>query len=100
MFGGKLSRAQVNGKEAFLDAVDAEGVTDLRQVAYILATPMIETGGSFVPIVENLADSADGLRAMFPTCFTPSQAAAYARQPQWIANLAQLAIRYGEEVAP
>jgi putative chitinase len=52
---------------------------------------MIETGGSFVPIVENLTDSADGLRATFPKYLTPSQAAAYARQPQRIANLAQLA---------
>ncbi|SCB30181.1 glycoside hydrolase family 19 protein [Rhizobium lusitanum] len=86
VFGGKISQTQVNGIEAILDAVDANDVTDLRQVAYILATPMIETGGSFVPIVENLNYSADGLRATFPKYFTASQAAAYARQPQRIAN--------------
>jgi len=88
VFGGKLSQTQVNGMGAILDAVDAESVTDPRQVAYILATPMIETGGSFVPIVENLNYSADGLRATFPKYFTASQAAAYARQPQRIANRA------------
>lgn len=88
VFGGKLSQAQVNGMEAILDAVDAEGVIDLRQVAYILATPMIETGGSFVPIVENLNYSAQGLLTTFPKYFTAAQAQSYARQPQRIANRA------------
>ncbi|WP_267550408.1 hypothetical protein [Rhizobium rhizogenes] len=88
VFGGKLSQAQVNGMEAILDAVDAEGVTDLRQIAYILATPMIETGRSFVPIVENLNYSAAGLLATFPKYFTAAQAQSYARQPQRIANRA------------
>jgi putative chitinase len=88
VFGGKLSQTQVNGIEAILDAVDAESVSDLRQVAYILATPMIETGGSFVPIVENLNYPAQGLLKTFPKYFTPAQANAYARQPQKIANRA------------
>lgn len=86
VFGGKLSQPQVNGMEAILDAVDAEGVADLRQVAYILATPMIETGGSFVPIVENLNYNAQGLLKTFPKYFTAALANAYARQPQKIAN--------------
>ncbi len=88
VFGGKLSQAQVNGMEAILDAADAGAVTDLRQVAYILATPMIETGGSFVPIVENLNYSAQGLLTTFKKYFTPAQAYACARQPQKIANRA------------
>lgn len=88
IFGGKLSQPQVNGIEAIMDAVDAEGVTDLRQVAYILATPMIETGGTFVPIVENLNYPAQGLLKTFPKYFTAAQANSYARQPQKIANRA------------
>lgn len=79
-------RPQVNGMEAILNAVDAEGVTDLRQVAYILATPIIETIGSFVPIVENLNYNAQGLIKTFSKYFTPAQAQAYARQRQKIAN--------------
>lgn len=88
IFGGKLSQTQVNGMEAILDACDALGVSDNRMVAYILATPMIETGGSFVPIVENLNYSAAGLLQTFPKYFTPAQAQTYARQPQRIANRA------------
>ncbi|NTJ63547.1 hypothetical protein G6M50_38035 [Agrobacterium rhizogenes] len=88
MFGGHLSQSQVNGIEAILDGCDISGVTDLRQVAYILATPMIETGGSFIPISENLNYSAAGLRETFPKYFTAAQAVAYAHQPQRIANRA------------
>jgi putative chitinase len=88
VFDGHLSDAQVNGIEAILDGCEASGVTDLRQIAYILATPMIETGGSFIPIIENLNYSATGLRSTFPKYFTAAQAQAYARQPQRIANRA------------
>ncbi|AVA22459.1 glycoside hydrolase family 19 protein [Rhizobium sp. NXC24] len=88
VFSGHLSEAQVNGIEAILDGCEGGGVTDLRQIAYILATPMIETGGSFVPVSENLNYSAAGLRETFPKYFTPAQAQSYARQPQRIANRA------------
>lgn len=86
VFDGKLSQSQVNGMESILDACDKFGIIDARMIAYILATPMIETGGSFVPIVENLNYSAQGLLKTFPKYFTPAQANAYARQPQKIAN--------------
>jgi putative chitinase len=88
VFGGKLLQPHVNGTEAILDAVGTFGVSDLRMVAYILATPMIETGSSFVPIIENRNYSVDGLGATFPKYFTASQAAAYARRPQRNANRA------------
>lgn len=87
-FDGHLSQAQVNGIEAILDGCEGGGVTDLRQIAYILTTPMIETGGSFVPVSENLNYSAAGLRETFPKYFTAAQAQSYARQPQRIANRA------------
>ncbi|WP_281408569.1 hypothetical protein [Rhizobium tropici] len=40
--------------------LNAEGVTDLRQVADILAMPMIETDDLFAPIMEDLNYSARG----------------------------------------
>lgn len=86
VFGGSLSAAQVKGIEGILDACDQLGVTDKRHIAYILATPMIETGGSFVPVVENLNYSAQGLLNTFGKYFTQATAAQYARQPQKIAN--------------
>lgn len=88
IFGGSLSGSQVKGIEAILDACAAYQVADQRDVAYILATPMIETGGSFVPIVENLNYSEQGLLRTFPKYFSPADAKAYARQPQRIANRA------------
>ena len=86
VFGGSLSQGQVQGVEALLDACQTYGVTDARHVAYVLATPVIETGNTFEPIIENLNYSADGLRRTFPKYFSPADAAAYARQPQRIAN--------------
>ncbi|MCD4660803.1 MULTISPECIES: hypothetical protein [Agrobacterium] len=88
VFGGRLSSSQVSGVEALLDACDRYGVTDGRHVAYVLATPTIETGMSFEPISENLSYSAEGLLRTFPRYFTPTDAKAYARQPQRIANRA------------
>lgn len=88
VFGGSLAQSQVNGIEAILDGCAAEQVADQRHVAYILATPMIETGGSYQPIVENLNYSAQGLSRTFPKYFSSVEATAYAKQPQRIANRA------------
>lgn len=88
VFGGKLSQAQVDGMTAVLDEWEARGLPDNRWLAYILATPMIETGGKFEPISENLNYSADGLVRTFPKYFTPQVAVSYARQPVKIANRA------------
>lgn len=88
VFKGSLSQTQVNGIEALLDACDDFSVTDARHVAYVLATPMIETGGSFQPIVENLNYSELGLQRTFPKYFSAIDARTYARQPQRIANRA------------
>lgn len=88
VFRGSLSQSQVDGIDALLDACDDLSVTDARNIAYILATPMIETGGSFQPIIENLNYSELGLRNTFPKYFSPADAKAYARQPQRIANRA------------
>lgn len=51
-FGGRLSTAQVQGTEALLYACETNGVTDLRWVAYILATAFRETGATMQPVRE------------------------------------------------
>lgn len=86
VFGGKLSQSQVDGIEALLDACDKEGVKDLRQVAYILATPMIETGGTFEPITESLNYSETSLRSKFPRRITDVEANRYGRNANHIAD--------------
>ncbi len=87
LFGGRLSANQVDGMEAILVAWRAAPV-DVRWLAYMLATAYHETDRTMCAVSENLNYSASGLLATFPKYFTISQAAAYARQPQRIANRA------------
>jgi len=86
VFGKSYTPAQVAGIDALLDACGVHGVTDGRQIAYILATPMIETGGSFVPIVESLNYSTTALLSKFPNRITKAQAEAYGRNTKHAAN--------------
>jgi len=51
-FPGKLTAAQVKGISVILDAWEKAGHKDLRWLAYILATPAIETGMRYEPIIE------------------------------------------------
>jgi len=88
VFAGRLSQNQVNGIEAIFDAWE-KCPFDGRRLAYMLATAYHETDSTMCPISENLNYSAAGLRTTFPKYFiTAAQAAAYARQPQRIANRA------------
>ena len=87
MLGG-LTIMQVKGIELILDEWERRKLTDNRQLAYVLATAHHETGRKFTPITENLNYSADGLVKTFGRYFTRSQANAYARQPERIANRA------------
>lgn len=66
VFDGSMTQTQVTGINAILDEwFSRPNLTDTRQLAYILATPMIETGGRFEPIVESLNYSVDGLKSQF-----------------------------------
>lgn len=87
IFGGSLTQAQVDGIGAILDAWEARpDLNDLRQLAYVLATPMIETGGSFKPMAESLNYSVEALRAKFPSRITQEQAEQYGRKKGRAAN--------------
>ncbi len=89
LFVSGLSQSQVNGLERLLDTwANYYAADPIEFLAYDLATSYHETGATMQPITENLNYSADGLRRTFPKYFTPDQAAAYARQPQRIANRA------------
>lgn len=88
IFKGSMTASQVSGIEGILDACGPLAVTDDRHVAYILATPMIETGGTFIPVVENLNYSPEGLAKTFGKYFPGGLAAQYAHKPEAIANRA------------
>lgn len=51
-FAGKLSRPQVSGMEAILGEWERRGLTDLRHLAYMLATAFHETAFKMQPITE------------------------------------------------
>ena len=51
-FSGKLKVDQVNGMTAILDEWDKRKLTDLRQLAYMLATAFHETAFTMQPITE------------------------------------------------
>lgn len=86
LFHGHMNQPQVDGINAILEALDAAGVTDLKQRAYILATPMIETGGSYVPGVESLNYATAALTAKFGHRITLAQALKYGRTPSHSAD--------------
>lgn len=52
LFGGSLSQGQVTGINAILDAWDRYGDGNRQRLAYVLATPNVETGGRFQPVYE------------------------------------------------
>nr|QIG67162.1 lysozyme-like protein [Rhizobium phage RHph_TM26] len=87
VFNGSLTNSQVIGMEAILDACSSQQVADARQVAYILATPMVETGGTFLTKSESLNYSPQGLLATFGTHrISSAQAQAMGRTPGHAAN--------------
>ncbi|WP_197434244.1 glycoside hydrolase family 19 protein [Agrobacterium vitis] len=57
LFGGALTQNQVNGITAILDAWQASTMTDLRWLAYMLATAFHETAQTMQPVRETRAAS-------------------------------------------
>ncbi|QIG74979.1 lysozyme-like protein [Rhizobium phage RHph_I72] len=97
VFNGSLTSSQVVGMEAILDACAAEQVADARQVAYILATPMVETGGTYLTKSESLNYSSQGLLNTFGEHrISKAQAQALGRGPGRVANQQEIAnVVYG-----
>ena len=50
LFGGVLSQSQVDNINAIIAASNRLGVTDIRQVAYLLATTLHETAHTMRPV--------------------------------------------------
>ncbi len=84
---GSLSQPQVDGIEAILNEAERRNTPDT-WLAYMLATAYLETGATMQPVKENLNYSAQGLQRTFQKYFNATMAAAYARQPERIANRA------------
>lgn len=62
LFGGGLNGEQVRGIEAVLDEWERRKLTDLRFLAYMLATVYHETGKCMVPVREGFAHSDTAAR--------------------------------------
>jgi putative chitinase len=62
LFGGKLNQEQVVGMTAILDTWEARKLSDLRWLAYMLATTYHEVGRSMIPVREGFAASDTGAR--------------------------------------
>ncbi len=63
VFGGKLTKTQVDGMSAILDAVEKFGVTNPWHFGAILATARIEVGANMQPVREGFAKTDAGARA-------------------------------------
>ncbi len=97
-FNGSLSQSQVMGLDAIFDAAEKLNVTDLRMIAYAMATPMIETGGTYEPITENLNYSTEALKAKFGNRISAADAQKHGRNSAHPANQEAIAnIIYGGE---
>jgi len=59
LFGGALTQNQVNGMSAILDVWQASTMTDLRWLAYMLATAFHETAQTMQPVRETRAATDD-----------------------------------------
>lgn len=86
IFNGRLTQSQVDGMNAILDAAEELGVTDIRMIAYALATPVIETGGTYEPVSENLNYSVAALTSKFPNRISVADAQKYGRSAMQPAN--------------
>lgn len=78
IFDGGLTQMQVDGISAMLDEAERRG-TKATHLAYLLATPMIETGGRFEPITESLNYTASALKRKFGGRISVADADKYGR---------------------
>ena len=88
-FGGRLTQEQVDGVNTLLDVWDAypqprevHGRTDLRHLAYILASVFHETGGRMVPVRETFAASDSQAISRLEAAWTAGRLRSV-RTPYW-----------------
>jgi len=86
VFGGTLAQPQVDGVNAILDEWEKRDIPKFSYLAYLLATPCIETGMRFQPITESLNYSVSALRSKFPSRITQAEANRYGRKAGQTAN--------------
>ncbi|MDA3614701.1 hypothetical protein [Polluticaenibacter yanchengensis] len=67
IFGGKLTKQQVETLEAIAVEYEFRNWTDRRWLAAVIATSIIEVGINLQPVSENLNYSAQGLADTFPS---------------------------------
>jgi putative chitinase len=97
-FGGRMTRAQVGGLEALLDAAAARGLVDRRRLAYVLATSFHETAGAMAPVRE----AGRGRGRAYGRPDPQTGLVYYGRghvQITWKANYARLGARLGLDLA-
>ena len=82
-----LTADGVIGKKTISKLKEVLKIKTNEALAHLLGQCSVESGG-FTASTENLNYSAEGLRKIFSKYFTPALAAAYARQPEKIANRA------------
>lgn len=87
LFSAGLKQSQVDGINALLLTCERQGIDDGRWVANILAQVHHETGGTMMPISENLTYiTAKRIRQVWPSRFpTEASAAPYVRNPEGLA---------------
>lgn len=81
-FGGRLSQMQIDGMNAILDAWFNTTMTDMRWLAYMLATAFHETGARMQPVRETFATSDKQAIANLDRAFKRGQLK-WVKTPYW-----------------
>lgn len=82
VFGGSLKQSQVEGMDAILDEWKAEGLTDNRWLAYMLATAYHETAKTMQPVRETLASTDDKAIAILENSWSRGKLP-WVKTPYW-----------------
>ncbi|MBB4007818.1 glycoside hydrolase family 19 protein [Allorhizobium taibaishanense] len=82
LFGGALTQNQVNGMSSMLDAWQAGNMTDLRWLAYMLATAFHETAQTMQPVRETRAATDEQAIAILDRSFAKGSLR-WVKTPYW-----------------